>query len=59
MPVSVELPGFAIHQYRFPRAYSDATVRWLRERIAERFAEPPATRGRTRRAPGASRCPED
>jgi DNA-binding transcriptional LysR family regulator len=54
-PAPVELPGFAIHQYWHPRARADAAVRWLRERIAERFAEPPATRGRARRAPGASR----
>jgi DNA-binding transcriptional LysR family regulator len=53
--VPVELPGFAIHQYWHPRAHPDAAVRWLRERIAERFAEPPANRGRTRRAPGDPR----
>jgi DNA-binding transcriptional LysR family regulator len=55
VPVPVDLPGFAIHQYWHPRAHADAAVRWLRERIAERFAEPPATRGRARRTPGASR----
>jgi DNA-binding transcriptional LysR family regulator len=54
-PAPVELPGFAIHQYWHPRAHHDAAVRWLRERIAERFAEPPAARGRARRGPGASR----
>ena len=56
VPVPFELPGFAIHQYWHPRAHRDAGVQWLRERIAERFAEPPAARGRARRPPpGASR----
>lgn len=54
-PAPVELPGFSIHQYWHPRAHPDAAVRWLRERIAERFAEPPATRVRARRVPGATR----
>jgi DNA-binding transcriptional LysR family regulator len=53
--VPVELPGFAIHQYWHPRAHPDAAVRWLRERIAARFAEPPAARPRGRRATGANR----
>jgi DNA-binding transcriptional LysR family regulator len=53
--VPVELPGFSIHQYWHPRAHGDAAVRWLRERIAGRFGEPPASRGRARRAPGATR----
>ena len=55
VPVPVELPGFAIHQYWHPRAHGDAAVRWLRERIAGRFGEPPAARGRARRPPGATR----
>jgi DNA-binding transcriptional LysR family regulator len=54
-PVPVELPGFSIHQYWHPRTHGDAAVRWLRERIAGRFGEPPAVRARTRRAPGATR----
>ena len=48
-PVPFELPGFAIHQYWHPRVHRDAAVRWLRERVAERFAEPPAARARPRR----------
>ena len=54
-PVPVELPGFAIHQYWHARTHRDASVRWLRERIAERFVEPPVHRGRSRRAPGNAR----
>jgi len=50
-PVPFELPAFTIHQYWHPRAHRDAAVQWLRERVAERFAEPPATRGRPRRRP--------
>jgi len=48
-PVPFELPGFAIHQYWHPRVHRDAAVQWLRERIAARFAEPPASRARPRR----------
>lgn len=47
-PMPVELPGFAIHQYWHPRAHHDPGVRWLRERIAARFAEPAAARPRAR-----------
>lgn len=54
-PLPVELPGFSIHQYWHPRAHGDAGVRWLRERMFGRFGEPPAARGRTRRAPGTTR----
>jgi DNA-binding transcriptional LysR family regulator len=53
--VPVELPSFAISQYWHPRARTDAAVQSLRERIAERFAESPATRGRARRPPGGPR----
>jgi DNA-binding transcriptional LysR family regulator len=45
-PVPFDLPGFAIHQYWHPRVHRDAAVQWLRERVAERFAEPPAACGR-------------
>lgn len=47
-PAPFDLPGFAIHQYWHPRVHRDAAVRWLRERIAERFAES-AARPRPRR----------
>jgi DNA-binding transcriptional LysR family regulator len=47
-PVPFELPAFSIHQYWHPRVHRDAAVQWLRERVAERFAEPPAARGRPR-----------
>ena len=50
-PVPFELPAFTIHQYWHPRAHRDAAVQWLRERLAERFAESPAARGRPRRRP--------
>jgi DNA-binding transcriptional LysR family regulator len=50
-PVPFELPAFTIHQYWHPRAHRDAAVQWLRERVAQRFAEPPAVRGRPRRRP--------
>jgi DNA-binding transcriptional LysR family regulator len=55
VPVPFDLPGFAIHQYWHPRVHRDPAVQWLRERVAERFAEPAAPRGRPRRPPGAPR----
>lgn len=49
--VPFELPAFTIHQYWHPRAHRDSAVRRLREQVAQRFAEPPAARGRQRRRP--------
>jgi DNA-binding transcriptional LysR family regulator len=46
--VPFDLPAFSIHQYWHPRVHRDAGVQWLRERVAERFAEPAAARGRPR-----------